>query len=235
MTQLAGLLADHTRASICLALLDGRRWTAGELARHAGVAASTATEHISLLVEGGLLIDERQGRHRYVCLAGWEAAHLIEDLAGYTAPATDDQRSLRAVTTRVALARARTCYDHLAGRLGVLVTDALTRSGHLDQSAGFALTPGGRQWLAGTVDLPSSRTTRRPLVRACIDWTERRPHLAGLAGALLCQQFLAQRWVVRIKGQRALRVTCAGRDALLSVFGVEAAAIEEADFDVLYD
>jgi DNA-binding transcriptional ArsR family regulator len=113
---LAGLLADGTRASFCLALLDGRAWTAAELARHAGVAAPTATGHLNLLVAGGLLTQERQGRHRYVRLASAEVAALIENLAAMAPPRPEAPRSLTTASRHQALARARTCYDHLAGR-----------------------------------------------------------------------------------------------------------------------
>jgi DNA-binding transcriptional ArsR family regulator len=222
IARLADLLADSTRATFCLALLDGRAWTAGELARHAGVAASTATEHISALVKGGLLTDERQGRHRYVRLADARVAQLVEDLAGYAAPASDPPQSLRAATASAAMARGRTCYDHLAGRLGVALTDAMTREGMLDQSTGFALTAEGVGWLGATLgrDMATLGSSRRPLVRPCLDWTERRPHLAGAAGAALCQHFLDRRWVVRIGSQRAVRVTPEGAAALLALLGI---------------
>ena len=125
MAELAALLADGTRAGICLALLDGRAWTAGELARRAGVAPSTASDHLTRLVRGGLLVEERQGRHRYLRLAGPSVAQLIEDLAGHAPTPPAPAGSLRAATASTALAYARTCYDHLAGRLGVLMYDAL--------------------------------------------------------------------------------------------------------------
>jgi len=153
LASLAALLADHTRAAICLALLDGRAWTAGELAAHAGVAPSTATEHLHRLIDGGLLVECRQGRHRYVQLAGPSVAHLIEDLSARTEPRPDPARGLRAVTASAALRRGRTCYDHLAGRLGVAVTDAMTGVGLLDQIGGFAVTTTGLAWLTDTLGL----------------------------------------------------------------------------------
>jgi DNA-binding transcriptional ArsR family regulator len=222
LARLAGLLADRTRAAFCLALLDGRAWTAGELARHAGVAASTATEHISALVNGGLLVDERQGRHRYVRLASPRVAQLLEELTGHAGPAPEPPRSLRAASASAAMARGRTCYDHLAGRLGVALTDGMTRTGLLDQSAGFALTAEGARWLTDTVgrDLSTLGSPRRPLVRPCLDWTERRLHLAGAAGAALCQHFMDRGWVVRIGSQRAVRVTPTGATALHELLGV---------------
>ncbi|MER7820019.1 helix-turn-helix domain-containing protein, partial [Streptomyces sp. NPDC096153] len=181
---LAALLADDTRAAVCLALLDGRAWTAGELARHARVAPSTASGHLGKLVAGGLLAEERQGRHRYVRLADERAAGLVEQLASYTAPDEEPSGSLRAASARTAMARGRTCYDHLAGRLGIAITDAMTGRGLLRRDTGFALTDDGLDWFR-TAGIPLPRGGRRPLARACLDWTERRPHLAGAAGAEL--------------------------------------------------
>jgi DNA-binding transcriptional ArsR family regulator len=221
----AALLADPTRAGFCLALLDGRAWTAGELARAAGVAASTASDHLTRLVAGGLLVEERQGRHRYVRLAGPGVAQLVEDLAARApAPATPP-RTLRAASAGVALAYARTCYDHLAGRLGVLVYDALLDRGVLDRSGGLALTGNGVTWLAGLgVPVEPLRATRRPLVRDCLDWTERRPHLAGALGAALCGRFLDLGWTVRGAG-RAVRLTPSGRDALADALALDPALL----------
>jgi DNA-binding transcriptional ArsR family regulator len=217
---LAGLLADDTRAAFCLALLDGRAWTAGELARHAGVAAPTATGHLNLLVAGGLLAQERQGRHRYVRLASAEVATLIENLAALAPPRPAASRSLTTASRDRALARARTCYDHLAGALGVRITEAMTRRGLLDLDRGLALTADGADWFAALgVCLPPA--ARRPLVRSCLDWTERRPHLAGAAGAALCGHAMTSRWITRIGTGRAVAVTDAGRDALGAHLGLE--------------
>ncbi len=156
-------MADETRAGFLLALLDGRAWTAGELARRAGVAASTASEHLGKLVTGGLLTEERQGRHRYVRLADARVAQLVEDLVARTGPATAElPRTLRESSAGSAMARGRTCYDHLAGRLGIALTDALTVRGLLRQDTGFALTDAGLRWFAASaIDL--DRTARRPL------------------------------------------------------------------------
>ncbi|WP_432987864.1 ArsR/SmtB family transcription factor [Dactylosporangium sp. CA-233914] len=222
LAALATLLADETRAAMCLALLDGRAWTAGELARHAGVARSTATEHLHRLVGGGLLAQERQGRHRYVRLADASVAHLVEDLAARLEPCGHPGRGLRQAAATEAMKRARTCYDHLAGELGVAVTDAMTERGLLDQRAGFALTDAGLAWLTGDggIDPASLRRQRRPLARGCLDWTERRPHLAGVAGAQLCERFLAQQWLVRIGSGRAVKLTPAGRTGLRDLLGI---------------
>ena len=131
-------------------------------------------------------------------------------------------QGLRAVTAHEALRRGRTCYDHLAGRLGVAVTDALTRAELVDQSGGFAVTPAGLSWLTDTLGVPSEslRNGRRPLARGCLDWTERRPHLAGVAGAKLCETFLGNRWVTRVGSGRAVLLTPAGRTALRDLIGL---------------
>ncbi|WP_405769843.1 winged helix-turn-helix domain-containing protein [Streptomyces sp. NBC_00080] len=263
LAALAGLLADETRAVCLLALLDGRAWTAGELARHAGVAPSTLSEHLGKLVAGGLLAEERQGRHRYVRLADTRVAQLVEDLAVQVAPHPAHRpRTLRAASAGSAMARGRTCYDHLAGRLGIAVTDALTAHGLLsavsgpggrtdgaeagpaasgpaapassagwptssassgarERATGFLLTEAGLRWFAGS-GIALDRATRRPLARACLDWTERRPHLAGAAGAALCRHALDAGWCVRIGTERAVKVTAAGEQALAELLGIEA-------------
>ncbi|MFF0485611.1 ArsR/SmtB family transcription factor [Streptomyces sp. NPDC004435] len=221
----AALFAEESRAAMLLALLDGRAWTAGELARHARVAPSTATEHLGKLVAGGVLTEERQGRHRYVRLAGPGIAHLVEELAALAGPGADEPpRSLAAVNAGRAMARGRTCYDHLAGRLGTAVTDALTARGLLRQDTGFALTDRGLEWFAG-LGIPLATTGRRPLARGCLDWTERRPHLAGLAGAALCAHALDTGWCVRIGSGRAVKVTPAGERALWRELGIAADAL----------
>ncbi|MEU8827878.1 winged helix-turn-helix domain-containing protein [Streptomyces sp. NPDC048636] len=221
LARLAALLADETRAAMCLALLDGRAWTAGELARYAGVAASTATEHLNKLIDGGLLAQERQGRHRYVRLAGPQVAQLIEDLSAHAAP-PPPPRTLRASGASGALARARTCYDHLAGRLGTAITDAMLERGLLQGSTGFAVTDSGMGWFRELgVDLTAAASRgRRPMARSCLDWTERRPHLAGVAGAALCRHALDTGWCVRIGSGRALRVSPDGERALRELLGV---------------
>ncbi|MGQ4388177.1 ArsR/SmtB family transcription factor [Streptomyces sp. SAS_270] len=224
LAALAGLIADETRAAFLLALLDGRAWTAGELARSAGVAPSTASEHLGKLVAGGLLTEERQGRHRYVRLAGSRVAQLVEELAAQVAPAAARPRTLRAAGAGSAMARGRTCYDHLAGRLGIAVTDALTGRGLLRQDTGFALTDAGVRWFADA-GIGLEPAGRRPLARACLDWTERRPHLAGIAGAALCRHALDAGWCVRIGSERAVKVTDDGERVLAELLGIEADAL----------
>jgi len=201
----ARMLADGTRATVCLALLDGRAWTASELAKVAKVSRPTISEHLNLLVGGGLLTEVRQGRHRYVKLAGPDTAELLEGLAALAPRRAEVVNSLAAVSKRDAFARARTCYDHLAGKLGVALADAMTERGLVDWSEGISLTPKGQAWLD---DLGIELSTRRgrPAVRSCLDVTERRPHLAGAVGAALCEHALRHGWVTHIPGGRALKV-----------------------------
>ncbi|MFJ8791671.1 ArsR/SmtB family transcription factor [Streptomyces sp. NPDC102462] len=245
----AALLADETRAACLLALLNGRAWTNGELARHAGVAASTLSEHLGKLVAGGLLTEERQGRHRYVRLADARVAQLVEELTARIAPEATARppRTLRESSAGSALARGRTCYDHLAGRLGIAITDALTERGLLritdgpadvtaaglrapaaasasrpvpgERGTGFALTRAGLKWF-GDAGIGLAHPGRRPLARACLDWTERRPHLAGVAGAELCRHALDAGWCVRIGSGRAVKLTATGEHALSGLLGI---------------
>ncbi|MEU2715206.1 winged helix-turn-helix domain-containing protein [Streptomyces sp. NPDC007205] len=226
LASLAALVADETRAACLLALLDGRAWTAGELARHAGVAASTLSEHLGKLVAGGLLAEARQGRHRYVRLADARVAGLVEDLAAHMPPAAARRpvRTLRESSAGAAMARGRTCYDHLAGRLGIAVTDALTLRGLLRQDTGFALTDAGVEWFAAA-GIPLDVPSRRPLARACLDWTERRPHLAGAAGAALCRHALDAGWCVRVGSARAVKVTPSGERELSALLGIPSSAL----------
>jgi DNA-binding transcriptional ArsR family regulator len=214
LSRFAGLLADRSRATMCLALLDGRAWTASELAGAAHISRSTASEHISILVSAGICAEERQGRHRYVRLATAEIAQLIEDLSAALG-ASDRPSSLRAVRASHQLAAARTCYDHLAGTFGVALYDGLVATGRIAVDDGLSLTGEGRAWfesLAGGAALRPSST--RPLLRTCLDFTERRHHLGGSLGAVLCQQLVGRGWVVRASENRAVTVTPAGERAL---------------------
>ncbi|RAS68564.1 ArsR family transcriptional regulator [Lentzea atacamensis] len=203
LTRVAALLADRTRAAFCGALLDGRAWTANELAAHARVAPSTASEHLTRLIEAGLLVEYRQGRHRYVSLAGPHVAELLEAMTSFAGPGPQP-RGLRAASASEAMARGRTCYDHLAGKLGVALKSGLLELGVVNGD--LAITEPGLVWLKELGFEPS----KRQVVRACVDWTERVPHLAGAAGAHLCQVFFERGWIKRIGTIRAVVLTPAG-------------------------
>jgi DNA-binding transcriptional ArsR family regulator len=204
----AALLADRTRAAFCLALLDGRAWTAGELAKAAGVAVSTASEHLDRLVGGGLLVEHRQGRHRYLRLAGPETAAVLEAVAATGPHREPAPRSMAAVHRQRNLRFARTCYDHLAGVAGVALADGLIGNGLVGNVDGLVLTGKGRAALE-TAGIETPRQ-KRPALRECIDWTERRPHLAGSIGAAICRHAFGAGWIERIGSGRAVRVTPLG-------------------------
>ena len=194
----AALFGDRARAAMLAALADGRSLPAGELARAARVTPATAAEHLRRLVDGGLVIVHAQGRHRYHELAGPHVAAVLEALAQVARP--EPVRSLRAHREAVALAEARTCYDHLAGRLGVELRDRLLDAGALRTRDGHdhELTPLGERLVAQVgVDVDAARGARRVFARSCLDWTQRRPHLAGALPAAVASRLIALGWLSR--------------------------------------
>lgn len=230
----ASLLADPTRAAMLTALLEGQALAAGELARLAGVSPATASAHLARLLEGGLVTVVHQGRHRYYALAGHDVAAAMEAL-GHLSPVMP-VRSLRASRQAQALAEARTCYDHLAGRAGVALLAALLERGILarvDRVAGgaapqahsprlttFDVTAAGDRTLASFgIDVTELRRARRRFAGACLDWTERTPHLNGALGAAITARLAELGWIERGRHRRAVRVTPAGHDGLAATFG----------------
>ncbi|MDT0422576.1 MULTISPECIES: ArsR/SmtB family transcription factor [Streptomyces] len=220
----AQALAAPARSVFCNLLMDGTARPAGELARAAGVGASTASEHLSVLVAAGLLECTASGRRRYYRLAGPEVARALEALGALTGPTP--VRGYRPSRQAARLAAARFCYDHLAGRLGVALSEAWHASGWLREG----LTPAGAEGFAALgVDVEAARTARRPTVRSCADWTERRPHLAGALGAAVGARFLAAGWVERHRTDRGLTVTPAGRALLADRWGIDTAEPRTAE------
>ena len=213
LADVAAVLADRSRAAMCLALLDGRAWTVGELAGVAGVAASTASEHVGVLTGAGFVDTLRQGRHRYVRLAGDDVAELIERLTQHARPLP--ATGLRASLRENRLAAARTCYNHLAGRLGVALRDGMLAAGLIDATGGLSVTDRGRAVLA---ELGVAIPTRSPLLKDCLDWTERREHLSGTVPAAILTRALAAGWLTRV-GHRAIRVE-AGAGPVLERLGI---------------
>jgi DNA-binding transcriptional ArsR family regulator len=210
------LLAEPARARVLLALADGRSLAASVLAAEAGVAPSTASHHLARLVEGRLLNVVTRGRHRYFTLAGPHVAELIEAVARVAPP--EPVTSLRQGTRAHAIRYARRCYDHLAGRLGVAVTEALQDDGVLVAAggAGYTVTPKGASTLAalGIEMQPGT------FARACLDWSEQRHHVAGALGRALMTRLTELGWVRRQTTTRALSVTEAGRANLPLRLGV---------------
>lgn len=205
------LIAHPTRVLMLSALLGGNKLSAGVLARLTAVSPQTASEHLARLVAGGLLIAESHGRQRFFRIANPEVAGAVEALGASLA-----QPDTRAGSRRHALRVARTCYDHLAGRLGVEVTEALLRVGALSPSAeGYTVTETGILLFSRlSVDVAKANAARRRFAPACLDWTERRSHLAGALGSALCSRFIEARWVAPLPGGRALRITAEGEATL---------------------
>ncbi|MFD7918077.1 ArsR/SmtB family transcription factor [Streptomyces sp. NPDC059740] len=212
-TAVGKALATPARSVFLNLLMDGTSRPAGELARAAGVAASSASEHLTVLVEAGLVTCTARGRHRYYRLADAEVAAALEALGSLTAPTP--VAGYRRCREAEHLATARFCYDHLAGRLGMALADAWVGAGWLTDRDALALTAEGAAglWSLG-VDVDAAVSARRTTTRACLDWTERRPHLAGAVGAAVGQRFLQAGWVVRHRSGRGLDVTEAGHALL---------------------
>src|SRR6266487_1880148 len=210
----AALIAESTRAAMITALLDERPLAAGELARLAGVSPATASAHLARLLNGGLVNMIKQGRHRYYHLAGPEGAAAMEALAHLSNATPVQVRSLRESRDAAALAEARTCYDHLAGRAGVTLLDALLARGML------APAPDGAATLTSFgLNIGALERGRRRFAGACLDWTERKPHLNGALGAAMTARLLGLGWIERGSRRRAVRVTPAGCEGLASAFG----------------
>jgi DNA-binding transcriptional ArsR family regulator len=214
------MLGDGHRARFLLALLGGEELTAGELARRSGASSSLASSHLSKLLDAGLVSVRQDGRRRRYRLPGDEVARALEALLAIapTRPASGLRDSVRGD----AIKRARTCYDHLAGRLGIGLVDAMERERLLDPRAGsWEITARGEQRLVDLdLDLDGLRRSRRPLLRPCPDWTERRPHVARALGAAITDRLIDDRWIERLPGSRAVRVTERGERRLLSHFGL---------------
>lgn len=210
LAALGAMLADETRSEILCALMDGRAHTGGELARYIGVSPSTVSEHLSKLLDAGMVGVEPQGRHRYFRLASPEVAELLEALGASPVPA-----GLPAPKAPARLLHARTCYDHLAGALAVEIYDKLLVDCHIEPDGEILrLTPSGEALIGGLgVDIAQAQASRRPTVKSCLDWTERRHHLAGSVGAAILDVFLDRRWLARDTQPRSIRVTELGRSA----------------------
>jgi DNA-binding transcriptional ArsR family regulator len=219
---IAALIGDHTRADMLTALMTGQALTATELAATAAVTKQTISSHLARLLEGGLVSVERQGRHRYFQLADDDVARLLEDLMG-VAYRTGAVR-VRSSPREPALRKARVCYDHLAGELGVLIFDCL-RERHLlsvskEGNAAPELTEKGQRYFRDLgIDVQALAHERRPICRVCLDWSVRRYHLAGALGAAILRRCLELRWARVEKASRVIRFSASGERELHAQFG----------------
>lgn len=213
LSRVAALVGDPARANMLSALLGGTALTASELALEAGVSLPTASSHLAKLSQGGLVRVASEGRHRYFALAGPQVASMLEAIAGVAA--TTGPRRVRPGPRDGAMREARVCYDHLAGEKGVALFDHLLQRGivRLDGDA-VTLQPSGRQWFGDFgVDIDKLAGSRRPLCRACLDWSVRRSHLAGSIGAAMLDRIIERGWARREKDSRVLAFAPPGRAA----------------------
>ena len=221
IAEIAALVGNPARANILNVLLDGRALTATELSHIGGVSPQTASGHLGKLTEGGLLVVHRQGRHSYFKLASPLIGQMLEGIMAVAAerPAPRNQPRWRGDE---ALRVARTCYDHLAGCLGVALADALVERGYvvLGQDGGMVPAPGEAFFADFGIDLHQHGHGKRAFCRPCLDWSERRPHLAGAVGAALARRGFELGWITRLRDTRALAISAEGRAGLAKTFGI---------------
>jgi DNA-binding transcriptional ArsR family regulator len=225
--EIATAAGDPARAGMLNALMDGRALTASELARVAGITPQTASGHLARLTVAGLIAVDQQGRHRYHRLATPAVARMLESIMQVAAD-TEPQRTKAFTGPRdIAMRAARTCYDHLAGHLGVALADAMVARGQIElaSDAGIVTDTGMAllQRLGIDLDAARGKSKTRLLCRPCLDWSERRPHLAGAVGAALCSHCLNAGWIKRVDGTRAVTITPKGTAKFREIFGIGAA------------
>jgi DNA-binding transcriptional ArsR family regulator len=217
ISSVAALISEPARGQILLALLGGRSLPATELAQRARITCQTASSHLAKLTEGGLLQVIPQGRHRYYRIANARVAELLESMARFgprKEPCRAEPKSLLEI--------ARTCYNHLAGSLGVRITDAIVGQGLLREvGRDYQLTKKGTQWFSDLgIDVHTLRKSGRVLARQCLDWSERRNHLAGALGSALAEHLFELNWIERVRESRAVRITEVGGRELKRLLGV---------------
>jgi DNA-binding transcriptional ArsR family regulator len=219
LAEVAQLVAAPGRANILSTLMDRRALSAGDLAGVAGVTAQTTSSHLAKLVARELLMVEKRGPRRFYWLATPLVAQMLEGMMAVAATGSPRFRPPSMIDAE--MRHARTCYDHLAGELGVAVTEAMVERGRIELDAdGGALTAAGRQFLAGLgVDLDAPTRSRRAFCRPCLDWSERRPHLAGGVGASIADLAFARDWIRRRRRDRSVEITETGAAAFKDLFG----------------
>jgi DNA-binding transcriptional ArsR family regulator len=218
MAAVAALVGDPARANILCALLDGRALTASELAYAAHVTPQTASGHLGKLSAARLVVPAQQGRHRYYRLAGAHVAAMLESISAVAAIAPPRLKPIRIDET---MRKARMCYDHIAGELGVALADSLQQHHHIELADdGGIVTESGEVFFHKIgIDLSAARGSRRAFCRPCVDWSERRAHLAGAVGAAIARRLMELRWIARKRDTRALSITPVGWGKIEQTFG----------------
>ncbi len=216
---ISSLIGDTARSRMLIALMGGKALTATELAIEADITAQTASSHLAKLVEGELLVVRKQGRHKYFQLHRQDVANLIEQLLQVTSDTSHPKTVTGPTDTR--LRSARVCYDHLAGELGVSLFDALTQSGYvIDNGTQAKLTEQGREYFAELGVNFEEFSNSRPTCKSCLDWSERRNHLAGNLGRWVLDDIFAKKWAVRDLDSRAVSFTDKGLISFKKVYSI---------------
>jgi DNA-binding transcriptional ArsR family regulator len=221
IAEIAALIGDPARATMVAALLDGRSLTASELASAAQITPQTASTHLAKLTTASVLSVVRQGRHRHFRLASPAVADMLDGIVSVALEKRPRYRPLSRPAR--ALSAARICYDHLAGRLSVDLTDSLVARHYVvveDETAGITAA-GARFFTRFGIELPALRSSRRRVCRLCLDWTERRPHIAGALGAAMTKRYFDLGWMERMKRSHAVIVTPGGRRGFRETFGID--------------
>lgn len=217
---LAALICEPARAKIMWDLLDGRAYTASELSSSGDISPTSASNHLAKLLDADLLKVEIQGRHRYYSFSRPEVAYAVESLAGLAS--NNSSSNAKKAIEKNGVKHCRTCYDHLAGFVGVKIAEALELKGFIQKSeAVYTITEKGWKWFS-VFDISEEefKNTRRPLTRQCLDWSERRPHLAGLLGAVLLKKMFERKWFKKVQFSRELVVTSQCHKELYDLLGV---------------
>lgn len=216
MAAIGALIADPTRAEMLLAMMDGRAHPATDLAAIAHVTPPTASHHLARLIEGGLVEVFQQGRHRYHRLASSQIAELLESIGSLESPRRKPKPANK-------LAYCRSCYDHLAGELSVTLRKRIEEQGFIvPEGDRYEITSAGTHFFADLgIRIEDIRRKRRPLAKACLDWTERLPHIGGSLGTAILSTLEEKNWVERPKGSRAVTVTTLGKESLRTIFSIE--------------
>jgi len=215
--KIAGLICEPARARMLWSLLDGKAYTVGELALFGEISSTSASNHLTKLLEANMVKVEIQGRHRYYSFSNREVAYVVESLAMLAKPNLPDYSDKSPKIKPIKF--CRTCYDHLAGYVGVQITEALELKGYLEKSDTiYNISNTGWEWFAKLgISKLDFKVSRRPLTRQCLDWSQRRPHLAGQLGAVMLERMLEKNWFRKVDFSRELILTSEGRQELFNL------------------